>query len=274
VSSCLGVCRSRSEDAQDGEDDESSPEQFPGLDDGRLRDHLDNTLEWRTNGVALNDRWSVARLDRRAVPRVEYRRTAPALLELEGYRCAVRDLVAGGLRVEPAPAGRVWEGDQLVAGTLQLRTGERFAISARIARVDRAGMALFPDGDDWPTAAAIETERTTLLQRHRERRAAPRLPIPLPAPGHLGPGTPLRDVSATGLRYTLNPTESAPATGSRIEGALRVDADTTIEVRGQVVRHNGREIAVAFDPPGLDPELLALLRQRFFPDKGPGATTP
>jgi hypothetical protein len=40
------------------------------------------------------------------------------------------------------------------------------------------------------------------------------------------------------------------------------------------VRHNGREIAVAFDPPGLDPELMTLLRQRFFPEAGPGATTP
>jgi hypothetical protein len=77
-------------------------------------------------------------------------------------------------------------------------------------------------------------------------------------------------VSATGLRYTLNPTESAPATGSRIEGALRVDAETTIEVLGQVVRHKGREIAVAFDPPGLDPEVLTLLRQRFFPEAEPG----
>jgi PilZ domain len=220
----------------------------------------------RRNGVMHNERWNVARLDRRAVPRVEYRRTAPALLELEGYRCAVRDLGCGGLRVEPAPAGRVWEGNQQVAGTLQLRTGERFAIGARIGRVDRAGMALFPDGNGWPSSTAIETERTTLLQRHRERRAAPRLPIPTPAAGPLGPGTPLMDVSATGLRYTLSPTESAPATGSRIEGALRVDADTTIEVRGQVVRHNGREIAVAFDPPGLDRELLALLRQRFFPE--------
>ena len=223
--------------------------------------------------VTLNERWSVARLDRRAVPRVEYRRTAPALLELEGYRCAVRDLVSGGLRVEPAPAGRVWEGNQQVTGILQLRTGERFAIAARIGRVDRAGLALFPDGNDWPTAVAIEIERTTLLQRHRERRAAPRLPIPTPSAGPLGPGTPLRDVSATGLRYTLKPAESAPATGSRIEGALRVDADTTIEVRGQVVRHNGREIAVAFDPPGLDPELLTLLRQRFFPEAGPDART-
>jgi hypothetical protein len=227
----------------------------------------------RCNGVTPNERWSAGRLDRRAVPRVEYRRTAPALLDLEGYRCAVRDLGCGGLRVEPAPAGRAWEHHQQVAGTLQLRTGERFAIGARIGRVDRAGMALFPDGNGWPTSAAIDIERTTLLQRHRERRAAPRLPIPAPAPGSLRSGTPLRDVSATGLRYTLSPTESAPATGSRIEGALRVDADTTIEVRGQVVRHNGREIAVAFDPPGLDPELLALLRHRFFPEPGPGATS-
>ena len=220
--------------------------------------------------MTLNERWSASRLDRRAVPRVEYRRTAPALLELEGYRCAVRDLGFGGLRVEPAPAGRAWEGNQRVTGTLQLRTGEQIAISGQIGRLDRAGLALFPDGGAWPTAAAIEAERATLQQRHRERRSAPRLPIPAPAAGVPGPGTALRDVSATGLRYTLNPTESAPATGSRIEGALRVDADTTIEVRGQVVRHSGREIAVVFDPPGLDPELLTLLRQRFFPDAGPG----
>src|SRR5438128_2470055 len=83
-----------------------------------------------------------------------------------------------------------WEGNQQVGGTLQLRTGERFTIVARIGRVDRAGLALFPDGNDWPTAAVIEIERITLLQRHRERRAAPRLPIPTPAAGGpLGPGT-------------------------------------------------------------------------------------
>src|SRR5712691_9089297 len=107
---------------------------WEGLDDARLPDHLDSAPDplcfqrracatarharphtplWvggRCNSVTLNERWNVARLDRRAVPRVEYRRTAPALLELEGYRCAVRDLGCGGLRVEPAPAGRVWEG--------------------------------------------------------------------------------------------------------------------------------------------------------------------
>src|SRR5205814_2296288 len=151
----LGMCRARSEHTEDGEDGESSlhgghhtgswsrdkqcvspgrsrPVQLPGLDDGRLSYHLDDSRERRSNGVTLNERWSVARLDRRAVPRVEYRRTAPALLELEGYRCAVRDLAGGGLRVEPAPAGRVWEDNQHVTGTLQLRTGERFAIAARI----------------------------------------------------------------------------------------------------------------------------------------------
>ena len=55
------------------------------------------------------NRWSEPQLDRRSYPRAEYRRTAPALLELEGYHCAVRDLALGGLRIEPAPAGRVWE---------------------------------------------------------------------------------------------------------------------------------------------------------------------
>jgi hypothetical protein len=63
----------------------------------------------------------------------------------------------------------------------------------------------------------------------------------------------------------LTSTESAPATGSRIEGSLQLDAETVIDVRGRVVRHIGREIAVVFDPPGLDAQVLALLHQRFFP---------
>jgi PilZ domain-containing protein len=209
------------------------------------------------------ERWTSAHLDRRAFERAEYRRTAPALLELAGCRCAVRDLGLGGLRVEPAPGGRVWSVDQQLTGTVVLRTGERIAVEARIGRIDRAGLALFPDGL-WPNAADIEAERASLLQRHRERRAAPRLPIPL-AIDASGTGTPLRDVSATGLRYALTRFESAPAIGSRIEGALQLDADTAIEVRGRVVRHVGREIAVAFDPPGLDPAVLELLYQRFFP---------
>jgi len=208
-------------------------------------------------------RWTEAHIDRRSIERAVYRRTAPALLELDGCRCAVRDLGLGGLRVEPAPGSRAWSVDQPVSGTVVLRTGERIALEARIGRIDRAGLALFPDGL-WPTEADIEVERSALLLRHRERRAAPRLPIPLAADAS-GTGTPLRDVSATGLRYALTRFESAPAIGSRIEGALQIDAETAIEVRGRVVRHMGREVAVAFDPPGLDPAVLELLHQRFFP---------
>lgn len=211
------------------------------------------------------ERWTMAELDRRCLERAEYRRTAPALLELEGCRCAVRDLGVGGLRIEPAPAGRVWHVDQQVRGTLVLRTGERVAIVGRIGRLDRAGMSLLPAGDPWPTAAQVEAERWVLRQRNRERRSAPRLPIsPAPADG-ASTTTPLRDVSATGLRYQLTRFESAPAVGSRIEGALQLDAMTVIEVRGRVARHMGREIAVIFDPPGLDEGVLALLHERFFP---------
>jgi hypothetical protein len=211
-----------------------------------------------------SDRWRLAQLDRRSIERAEYRRTAPGLLELDGCPCAVRDLGPDGLRIEPAPAGRVWRVDQQVTGTLVLRAGERIPLQARICRIDRAGLALVRDGTAWPTAAEIEAERAALLQRHRERRGAPRLPIPSPADAS-GTCTPLRDVSATGLRYALTRTESAPAPGSQIEGALQLDADTVIQVRGRVVRHVGREIAVAFDPPGLDPEVLAMLHRRFFP---------
>jgi hypothetical protein len=53
-----------------------------------------------------------------------------------------------------------------------------------------------------------------------------------------------------------------------VAGELRLDADTVIPVRGQVIRHVGREIAVALDPPGLAPDILALLRRRYFPDNG------
>jgi hypothetical protein len=211
------------------------------------------------------DRRKLTQLDRRLLPRAEYRRTSPALLELEGFRCAVRDLGLGGLRVEPAPAGRVWLPDQDVVGTIVLRTGERVELGGMIGRVDRAGLALFPGDHRWPTPVHIEAERAALIQRHRERRSAPRLPIPIPAGRAPASVTGLRDVSATGLRYMLTSTESAPATGSRIEGSLQLDAETVIDVRGRVVRHVGREIAVVFDPPGLDAKVLALLHQRFFP---------
>jgi len=214
------------------------------------------------------NRWSEPQLDRRSYPRAEYRRTAPALLELEGYHCAVRDLAPGGLRIEPAPAGRVWETGEAVTGILHLRTVGRVLISATIGRIDRGGMALVPDEGPWPDSTIIDAERSALVRWHHERRGAPRLPLPQ-LPGH--GGTPLRDVSATGLRYALSPTERAPATGSHVEGELRLDTETVIPVRGQVVRHIGREIAVALDPPGLTPEVLALLRRRFFPE---GMDTP
>jgi len=213
------------------------------------------------------NRWSEPQLDRRAYPRAEYRRTAPALLELEGYRCAVRDLAPGGLRVEPAPAGRVWEFGERVTGVLHLRAGGLVQIGATIGRIDRAGLALVPDSEAWPDPDSIDAERSALVRWHHERRSAPRLPLPA-SPGPCGASTPLRDVSATGLRYALAASERAPATGSHVAGELRLDADTVIPVRGQVIRHVGREIAVALDPPGLTPEILALLRRRYFPEGG------
>ena len=210
-------------------------------------------------------RWSEPRLDRRSAPRAEYRRTGPGLLVLEGFRCAVRDVGPAGLRVEPAPAGRVWELDQAVAGELYLRTGGRVTVRGRILRIDRAGLAVVPETSDWPDSIAIDLERAALVRNHQERRGAPRLPLPAHLPGAATPRTPLRDVSATGIRYALAPLEQGPAPGSRLEGELRLDQETVIAVRGRVVRQGGREVAVALDPPGLTPEVLALLRQRFFP---------
>lgn len=209
-------------------------------------------------------RWSQPKLDRRLAPRAEYRRTAPGLLLIEGFRCAVRDLGAGGLRVEPAPAGRAWELDQRIAGELHLRTFGPVTVSGRIHRIDRAGLSIIPDTGEWPAPGMIETERAALIRNHQERRMAPRLPLPVQSPGTSGPRTPLRDVSATGLRYALGPSEHAPAPGSRLEGELRLDVDTVIQVRGRVVRHANREVAVALDPPGLTSDILELLRQRFF----------
>jgi hypothetical protein len=213
------------------------------------------------------NRWSEPQLDRRTYPRAEYRRTAPALLELEGYRCAVRDLAPGGLRLEPAPAGRVWEFGERVTGVLHLRAGRPVLIGAAIGRIDRAGLALVPDSEAWPDLDSIDAERSALVRWHHERRSAPRLPLPA-VPDAGGASTPLRDVSATGLRYALAPSERAPAAGSHVAGELRLDAETVIPVRGQVIRHVGREIAVALDPPGLTPDILALLRRRFFPEGG------
>jgi hypothetical protein len=214
-------------------------------------------------------RWSQPKLDRRLAPRAEYRRTAPGLLLIDGFRCAVRDLGPGGLRVEPAPAGRAWELEQHVSGELHLRTAGRLLVSGRIHRIDRAGLSIVPDADAWPDSATIEQERATLVRNHQERRSAPRLPLPVHLPGASN-RTPLRDVSANGIRYALGPAEHAPAPGSRLEGELRLDVDTVIAVRGRVVRHANREVAVALDPPGLTRDILSLLRQRFFPTGGSG----
>lgn len=122
--------------------------------------------------------WQRGDLDRRASPRAEYRRTAPGLLECDRLRCAVRDLGVGGLRVEPAPPGRVWVVGQSVAGELVLRASGRSAIVGSVRRIDRAGLAIVPEGGRWPSDAAIADERAVLVQGQRERRAAPRLPLP------------------------------------------------------------------------------------------------
>jgi hypothetical protein len=68
------------------------------------------------------------------------------------------------------------------------------------------------------------------------------------------------------LRYVLPVGEAAAVPGSRVEGQLRLDADTVIPIRGRVVRQGVREVAVALDEPGLTPDVLALLRSRFFPE--------
>ena len=159
-------------------------------------------------------RWSEPRLDRRLAPRAEYRRTAPGLLLIDGFRCAVRDLSTGGLRLEPAPAGRAWELDQRIEGELHLRTVGPLRVSGRIHRIDRAGLSIVPESSTWPDFATIEMERAALVRNHQERRMAPRLPLPVQQPGTAGSQTPLRDVSANGLRYALGPSEHAPSPGA------------------------------------------------------------
>jgi PilZ domain len=121
---------------------------------------------------------------------------------------------------------------------------------------------VLPVGSLWPSEEAVEAERSLLMSSRRERRSAPRLPIPLA----LGAMTPLRDISATGLRYVVGPNERPPELGGSVEGAVQLDAETVIEVRGRVVRRMGREVAVALDPPGLEPEVMTILRRRFFPE--------
>ena len=217
----------------------------------------------------MSSRWWSGDLDRRAAPRAEYRRTPPALLEFAGLRCAVRDLGIGGLRIEPAPPGRVWTTDLEIVGEIHLRGSGRMLIAGRIARIDRAGLAVVPEGSLWPPDEAVEAERALLMSNRRERRSAPRLPIPIA----LCAMTPLRDISAKGLRYVVGSNEKPPAMGGPVEGAVQLDAETVIEVRGRVIRRMGREVAVALDPPGLRPEVLAVLRRRFFPEGGAARTS-
>jgi hypothetical protein len=217
----------------------------------------------------MTSRWWSGELDRRAAPRAEYRRTPPALLEFSGLRCAVRDLGTGGLRIEPAPPGWVWTTNLEIAGEIYLRGSGRILIVGRIARIDRAGLAVLPEGSLWPSEEAVEAERALLMSNRRERRSAPRLPIPTA----LHAMTPLRDISATGLRYLVGANERPPAMGGPVEGAVQLDAETVIEVRGRVIRRMGREVAVALEPPGLRPEVLAILRRRFFPEGGAARTS-
>jgi len=208
-------------------------------------------------------RWDPSQPDRRAGPRAEYRRTPPARLDLEGQACAVRVVNPSGLRVEPAPPSRVWYPGQMVSGTLYLRTSHPIPVAGEILRIGAKGLVIIPDRSGaWPTAAMIETERHELLQPQRDRRTESRVMLPMCLPNSTTP-SPLRDVSATGLCYVLPPGERAPALGSVTGGDLRLDADTVITIRGRGVRCTGREVAIVLDPPGLAPDMLALLRRRF-----------
>ncbi len=208
-------------------------------------------------------RWDPSQPDRRTGPRAEYRRTAPARLDVAGQACAVRDLSANGLRIEPAPPGRAWYAGMAVSGVLHLRTSPPTPVAGRVLRVGHTGLVIVPNGSGaWPGAGAIETERHDLQRSQRDRRHEPRFPLPMFRPSGTAP-SPLRDVSATGLRYALPPGDPVPAAGSVIEGEVRLDPETVIPIRGRVVRHTSREIALALDPPGLGPDVLALLQRRF-----------
>jgi hypothetical protein len=208
------------------------------------------------------NRWDPLQPDRRASPRVEYRRTPPARLDLAGQACAVRDLNPNGLRIEPAPPSRVWSPGQAVSGVLYLRTSQPMPVAGRVLRIGPTGVVIVPDGSGaWPAAGAIETEWND-LQRARDRRSEPRIQLPMFLPSSTSP-SPLRDLSAGGLRYILLPGERTPAVGSAIEGDLRLDYETVITIRGRVVRCMGREVAIALDPPGLSSDLVEALRRRF-----------
>jgi hypothetical protein len=137
-------------------------------------------------------RWDPSQHDRRASPRVEYRRTPPARLDVAGQPCAVRDVNPNGLRVEPAPPSRAWYPGQVVSGVLYLRTSPPMPVAGRILRVGATGLVIVPDGSGaWPAAATIETERNDLQRTQRDRRSEPRIPVPMFLPNSTTP-SPLR----------------------------------------------------------------------------------
>jgi hypothetical protein len=151
----------------------------------------------------------------------------------------------------------------MVSGRLYLRTSPPIPVAGQIFRVGAKGLVIIPDESRaWPTRATIEIERNELLQPQRDRRSEPRVPFPMCLPNSTTP-SPLRDISATGLRYLLSAGEQVPALGSVTGGDLRLDSDTVIRLRGRVVRCTGREVAITLDPPGLAPDTLELLRRRF-----------
>lgn len=207
--------------------------------------------------------WDPLQPERRAGPRVEYRRTPPARLDVAGQACAVRDLNPNGLRIEPAPPKRVWHPGEAVSGVLYLRTSGPMPVVGRILRIGPTGLVIVPDGSGaWPAAGAIEAERNDLQRARRDRRSEPRVPLPMFLPNSTSP-SPLRDLSANGIRYVLLPGERTPAVGSAIEGDMRLDPDTVIAIRGRVVRCLGREVVIGLDPPGLSSDLVEALRRRF-----------
>jgi len=158
----------------------------------------------------------------------------------------------------------VWYPGQAVSGDLYLRTSPPVSVAGRVFRIGLNGLVIVADGTGaWPAPDTIETERKELQRPQRDRRGEPRIRIPS-LPNGTSP-TPLRDLSASGLRYLLPPGEQTPPLGGRTEGDLRLDADTVVALRGRVIRCTGREVVIALDPPGLAADLLERLRRRFVP---------
>src|SRR5690242_13446717 len=119
-----------------------------------------NRLQKRPTRPMIDRRWDASQPDRRASPRACYRRTPPARLDLTGQACAVRDVSATGLRVEPAPPSHVWYPGQAVSGDLYLRTSPPVSVAGRVFRIGLNGLVIVADGTGaWPAPDTIETER-------------------------------------------------------------------------------------------------------------------